>query len=199
MKLLLENWRKFLNESKLRVFDFDDTLATTTSKVKLTQADGSKRNLTPDEFATYELQPGESYDEETAFIEFADVRDGEEIRQIANILRNVVDAGTEGRKIAILPARSAEAQQPIANFLEEIGVDSSKVEIMTLSSTDPQDKKDWIKREIQAGADDIEFFDDSQDNVAAVESLKDDYPHIRLVSRLVKYGRRRIPKNETLI
>ncbi len=199
MKLLLENWRKFLNESKLRVFDFDDTLATTTSKVKLTQADGSKRNLTPDEFATYELQPGESYDEETAFIEFADVRDGEEIRQIANILRNVVDAGTEGRKIAILTARSAEAQQPIANFLEEIGVDSSKVEIMTLSSTDPQDKKDWIKREIQAGADDIEFFDDSQDNVAAVESLKDDYPHIRLVSRLVKYGRRRIPKNETLI
>ena len=199
MKLLLENWRKFLNESKLRVFDFDDTLATTTSKVKLTQADGSKRNLTPDEFATYELQPGESYDEETAFIEFADVRDGEEIRQIANILRNVVDAGTEGRKIAILTARAPTAQQPIANFLKEIGVDSSKVEIVTLSSTDPQDKKDWIKREIQAGADDIEFFDDSQDNVAAVESLKDDYPHIRLVSRLVKYGRRRIPKNETLI
>ena len=26
MKLLLENWRKYLKEAKLRVFDFDDTL-----------------------------------------------------------------------------------------------------------------------------------------------------------------------------
>ena len=33
MKLIMETWRKLLNEEKLRVFDFDDTLAITDSKI----------------------------------------------------------------------------------------------------------------------------------------------------------------------
>ena len=43
MKLLLENWREYLKENKLRVFDFDDTLVMTDSVVYLTQADGTER------------------------------------------------------------------------------------------------------------------------------------------------------------
>jgi len=192
MKLLFENWKKFLNESKLRVFDFDDTLVTTSSMVELTLADGSKRKLTSGEFAAYEPAEGEHYDEETAFVEFEDVHDAEEIKQIANILRGVVAAGTEGRKIAILTARSAAAQEPIADFLENIlaPLDSSVIEIVTLASADSEDKKNWVKSQIEAGANDVEFFDDSEKNVAAVGSLKEDFPDIRLRSRLARFGKR---------
>ena len=56
MKLLLENWRQYLKENKLRVFDFDDTLVMTDSVAYLTQADGTERELTPAEFATYKLK-----------------------------------------------------------------------------------------------------------------------------------------------
>lgn len=62
MKLLFENWRKFLNEEKLRVFDFDDTLAMTDSEIILVKSDGSKENLTPAEYAVYEPQQGDQFD-----------------------------------------------------------------------------------------------------------------------------------------
>ena len=74
MKLLFENWRGFLTESKLRVFDFDDTLAITDANVKLTLADGSEVEQSPAEFAVYELGPGESYGP-NAFVQFEDVSD----------------------------------------------------------------------------------------------------------------------------
>ena len=44
MKLLMENWRRYLTEfleapiTKLRVFDFDDTLAHNVAKVKVVNA-----------------------------------------------------------------------------------------------------------------------------------------------------------------
>jgi hypothetical protein len=47
VKLLFENWRKFLKEEKLRVFDFDDTLATTDSMIVLKKADGTVIEQTP--------------------------------------------------------------------------------------------------------------------------------------------------------
>ena len=57
MKLLFENWRKFINEEKLRVFDFDDTLAHTDAKVILQKPDGSTQILSPAEYAVYEPEP----------------------------------------------------------------------------------------------------------------------------------------------
>jgi len=187
MKLLFENWRKYLNESKLRVFDFDDTLATTDAYVILTLADGSPREQTSAEFATYELQPGESYGPE-AFVQFEYINDPQEIKQITNILRNVVAAGSEGRTVAILTARPPGAESAIAEFLEDIGVDPGSVQIVTLASADPEDKKEWIRNQIEQGANDVEFFDDSQKNVNAVATLENEYPHVRLRTRLITYG-----------
>ena len=46
-----KKWKNFLSESKLRVFDFDDTLVKTDATVKLTRPDGTKEELTPGEFS----------------------------------------------------------------------------------------------------------------------------------------------------
>jgi len=190
MKLLLENWRQYLKENKLRVFDFDDTLVMTDSVAYLTQADGAERELTPAEFATYELKDGESY-EEDAFREFGEVENPREVRQMMNVLRNVVNkelSEPEGRKIVILTARAHHARLPIVKYLESVGLDTSKIEVHTLQDADPESKSGWVESQIlQHGFDDIEFFDDSLENVRAVQSLKDKY-NVRLRSRQISYG-----------
>ena len=61
MKLLLERWNKFLNESKLAVFDFDDTLAVSDSKIILTKASGEIIEMTPAEYNVYTPEKGDSF------------------------------------------------------------------------------------------------------------------------------------------
>jgi len=62
MKLIIESWNKFLVEAKqmkLRVFDMDDTLLTTSSMVIVRDDSGNEiKKLTPAEYATYDEQPG---------------------------------------------------------------------------------------------------------------------------------------------
>ena len=50
MKLLLENWRKFITEveepiTTLRIFDFDETIAHTRSETRVKAPDGSSASL----------------------------------------------------------------------------------------------------------------------------------------------------------
>ena len=59
MKLLLENWRKFINEeyepiTTLRIFDFDETIAHTESETRVKAPDGTEATLRDqEEFETY--------------------------------------------------------------------------------------------------------------------------------------------------
>ena len=46
-------------EKKLRVFDLDDTLVKTNSKVHITKASGEELYLTPAKYAVYEKEPGD--------------------------------------------------------------------------------------------------------------------------------------------
>ena len=56
-----------------------------------------------------------------------------------------------------------------------MGYDPSKIEIITLGSSDPNDKSDWIDGQIKKGYRDIYFVDDSHKNIEAVNTLKDKY------------------------
>jgi len=182
MKLILESWRKYLNEEKLRVFDFDDTLAQTDSMIILHKAGGTTVEQTPGEWAVYAPQSGDEFD----FSQFkGELINPREIKGYTNVLRNVLGAGPSGRKTVILTARAPAAQGGIISFLEDIGIDSAALELVTLGSSDPQDKARWIEERIGEGYDDILFFDDSSKNVDAVAALKDKYPNIKLMARLV--------------
>ena len=66
---------------------------------------------------------------------------------------------------------------------------NADIEIVTLASSDPNDKKDWIDRQIQTfGFTDVRFFDDSSDNVAAVLELREKYPDIIIRAQNVAYA-----------
>jgi len=188
MKLLLENWRKYLNENKakpkLRVFDFDDTIAKSDSNIYITTDTGQQIVMTPTEYATHKVNPDYEYD----FSEFDEVINPREIKQITNIIRNALNAGTEGREIAILTARAPEAEKPIRDYLESIGLDTSMITFVLLGSSNPQDKADWVANRIENGAVDVLFFDDSGKNVKAVQALESMYPMVKIKARKVKYA-----------
>jgi phosphoserine phosphatase len=64
--MLLENWKHFINEAKLkklRVFDMDDTLLTTSSMIIIKDQNGKEiKKITPAEYTVYEPVEGETMD-----------------------------------------------------------------------------------------------------------------------------------------
>ena len=76
------------------------------------------------------------------------------------------------------------AYKPVRQFFKDIGYD---VYVVALSSSNPKDKSDWIEKQIKNGYDDVLFFDDSKKNIVAVKKLKNTYPDIKLITRLVNY------------
>ena len=179
----MENWRGFLAESKLRVFDFDDTIAKSDSNIHVTTDTGERITMTPAEYATHEINPNYEYD----YSEFSDVINPREVKQITRIIRNALGAGGD-REIAILTARSPAAEEAIKDYLEQIGMDTSRITFKLLGDSDPQAKADWIRGRIEDGATDVLFFDDSGKNVDAVQNLAGEYPDVRVKARHVKYA-----------
>ena len=172
-----------LLERKLRVFDFDDTIASTQSKIHTTFENGKKKSLTPAEYANYfpKRKKGDKFD----YSDFKKVVNPKEIPQITKVMKNMIKAAGE-RYVVVLTARGG-SYKPIRNFLKTLGL---KVKVITLGSGDPWDKRDWIGRQIEKNKfDDVEFFDDSSKNIKAIEMLKDKYPNIKLRTHHVKYSR----------
>jgi FMN phosphatase YigB (HAD superfamily) len=181
MKLLLETWKKYIIEAqlrKLRVFDMDDTLLTTSSMVIVKDKDGKEiKKITPAEYAVYEKQPDEVMD----YSEFRTLKDPTPIDTAMRSFKAIYSSGLgEHRKLAILTARGGSANPEIKSFLEELQLDPNKIEVITLGDSDPNKKKEWIESQIKAGYNDIAFFDDSGKNRKAVSQLQNEYPEINL-------------------
>lgn len=156
----------FLEEKKLRVFDFDDTLVKTDSYVYVTHKNGRKSKLTPGEYAVYKPRKGDKFD----YSDFEQVTDPTEIKGITQILRRMVKASGD-RGVYILTARSKA--KPIQNYIRDIGIRGVKV--VALGSSDPMDKANWIRDKVEnEDYDDVYFIDDSPKNTRAVKrTLKD--------------------------
>lgn len=170
----------FLKEDqskKLGVFDFDDTLVHVKAMIGITHADGSKEKLTPAEYAVYDPKPGDKFD----FKEFSSIiKNANPINKNINRLKDAIsDPNT---KTTILTARLLG--YPIKKYLRDnFGISPY---VVGLGSSNPQDKADWIEKQIKKGYNDIEFMDDSPKNIQAVNVLKTKYPNIKLHTELVK-------------
>jgi len=168
---------KLLLEKKLRVFDFDDTLVKSNSRIHVINK-GKKKTLTTGEYAIYKAKLGDEFD----FTDFSKVIEPKKIKSMFRVFKNIYKA-SGNRRITILTARAA--YKPVRQFFKDIGYD---VYVVALSSSNPKDKSDWIEKQIKNGYDDVLFFDDSKKNIVAVKKLKNTYPDIKLITRLVNYG-----------
>lgn len=180
MNLLKECIRVILCEEigprRLRVFDFDDTLVKTGSKVGVNnKVTGKHFLLTPGEFAVYVANPDEIFD----YSDFERLVDPQTIHWTGRILGNIyAKHGPAG--VVILTARGNPA--PIKQFLNDAGFPG--IEVQALGSADPQAKADWIDARIsQEGLHLVEFFDDSYKNIAAVKALQDKHPGVKVIVR----------------
>ena len=154
---------------KIRVFDFDDTLATTESNVIANRGDESI-TLTAEEFAEQGkslLDQGYKFD----FTEFDKVTKGKE-GPLLKIAKKIKDArGNED--LFVLTARAPQAQQAIYEFLKSQGVEFKKDNIIGLGSSTGAAKANWIVNQAAKGYNDFYFADDSIQNVQAVRDALD--------------------------
>ena len=165
-------------EKKLRVFDFDDTLVKSNSKVFLVR-NGKRKMMTPGEFAVYKQKPGDKFD----FSQFDKVIEPKQIKAMFKVFKNIYKA-SGSRRLTILTARAA--YRPVRQFLKDVGFDN--VYVVALGDSNPQKKADWIEGQIKKGYNDILFLDDSPKNVRVVKQLKRKYPKIKMDARVVDYG-----------
>lgn len=163
---------------KLRVFDFDDTLVSSKSRVIVNKPSGERLFLAPGEYAVYEKQPGDEMD----YSEFSQLINPREIKAMMKVFQIFYNAGGS-RRMTILTARGHE--EPLREFLNDAGF--TNVEIVALGDSNPQKKADWIESKILDGYNDVFFADDSPKNVAAVTALKAKYPNLKWEIRLAKY------------
>ena len=166
-----------LTEKKLRVFDFDDTLVKSNSKVYVMNK-GKRKTLTPGQFAIYKKKSGDEFD----FSDFDKVIEPKQIKSMFRVFNNIYKA-SGSRRLTILTARAA--YKPVRKFLKDVGFND--VYVVALGDSNPQKKADWIQSQIQKGYDDILFLDDSPKNVKVVKRLKQKYPNIKMDARVVKY------------
>ena len=185
MKLLLENWRKFITEveepiTTLRIFDFDETIAHTRSETRVTAPNGSSATLRDQkEFESY-MQAAAKKEGISTFdpvselqrvgyqidlSDFAIVKDPDEITVVTSIIKDF----PADSKTYIMTARRGQSLGPIMEYLDEIGIDSSNVRPI---ATQGESKGDVmvtmlgqkIMPDGKSNINRIEYYEDSQKN-----------------------------------
>ena len=171
---------QILNEGKvLRVFDWDDTLAKSTSFIYVNHKDGKQTKLDPAEYAVYKEKPGDEFD----FKDFnRKLNNPKVIKKNFKLLQRMLD--NPSKKVTILTARKLAF--PVRKFLkDEYGMD---VYVVALGSNNPKDKADWIEKHIKKGYNSIAFMDDAKKNIDAVDRLKSKYPNVQIKTKWVTEG-----------
>ena len=201
--------------TKLRIFDFDDTLAVTKEAVHVRdkRTDEIVKSMTSqaelDEYS--QLADEVTQDFYLDFDEFTAVSDPEEIEDITNILKNVVKAEERDpqRIIMILTARQQDAADDIEDFLTKIGIDTSNIDIIGVGdkSLKPGEQlSDLEKKARQVPAEErkvekirdilasnphvkeVLFFDDSTLNLAAVQKFSaSEHPDIKFTLKKITH------------
>ena len=152
---------------KIRVFDFDDTLATSENVVFYTMPDGKKGQLNAEEFAKKGLELAE----QGAVMDFTDfntVRDGG-TGPLADLARTIIEKrGSED--VFVLTARAPQAQQAIYDFLQGVGINIPLDNITGLGNSTGAAKAEWIVGKAAEGYNDFYFADDAIQNVQSVKA-----------------------------
>ena len=152
---------------KARVFDFDDTIARSKSKV-FAERDGKKVEMNAEKFA----KDGAKMIEEGWKMDFTDfnvVRDGKK-GPLFDLIKTMKEAPGD-RDIFILTARAPESQKAIYEFMKAMGVEIPLENITGLGRSEGKAKADWIVDKASEGYNDFYFADDAKSNVKAVRDV----------------------------
>ena len=149
---------------ELYIFDFDDTLAITDSRVKIImKASGDEILMTSREFAHYPFNPA------TMDVDFGDFMraEGSLIKSTIEIMQQAI---MDGADVHIVTARAVAP--PVRDFLEkEIGM--SPPVVATAGSAG---KAPWLTNKLQNGDyDRVVVFEDCEKNIRSLKQTVEDF------------------------
>ena len=178
MKLLLENWRKFIlfenieTASRLSIFDFDETIAFTEGHVNVIDKETGEEFQTTSQEHYDELQDSDRY--EFDFSPLDDVHNATENPNITSILRNrLQDSKTQ---VIVLTARAAVSVDDIHRTMQMFDnpIETSNIIIIGVEGGN---KGEYLRDTILSKYDnirEIEFYDDSENNISDMSIVKDE-------------------------
>jgi FMN phosphatase YigB (HAD superfamily) len=191
--------------SKLVIFDIDDTLVHTQTKVHVVKDGQIVKSLNSHEFTHYKLQDGEQFD-------FGAFRDAKEFfdnaKPIIPMLNQLKQDIATGNKVVMVTARADfDDRELFLDTFRKYGVDMNKVHVyragnMTGKIQTEEKKKIIIRDLLNKGRyNKAIMYDDAEPNLQSFVELKKEYPktkfyawHVSLEGEASEYDR----TNETL-
>jgi len=166
--------------SKLVIFDIDDTLVHTQTKVRVIKDGKVVRSLNSHEFTHYKLKPGEEFD-------FGAFRDAKEFfdnaKPIIPMMNQLKRDIATGNKVVMVTARSDfDDKELFLNTFRKYGVDMNKVHVYRAGNIKDnikidEKKKIIIRKLLDSGNySKAIMYDDSIPNLDSFVTLKKEYP-----------------------
>jgi GNAT superfamily N-acetyltransferase len=170
-----------LGSGKLVIFDIDDTLVNTDTRVNVVQDGRVIKQLNSHDFTHYKLGPGETFD----FGEFKDAREFyTKARPIPGMIKQLKHDIATGNRVIMLTARSDFNDRDVfLDTFRRFGIDMDKVHVyragnLTIKAATEEKKKIILKHLLgKEHFDKLIMYDDSVPNLNAFLSLKQDYPY----------------------
>ena len=172
-----------LGNEKLVIFDIDDTLVNTDTRVNVVRNGKIIKQLNSHDFTHYRLQPGEEFD----FGAFKDAREFfTKARPIPGMIKQLKQDIATGNRVIMLTARSDFNDRDIfLDTFRRFGIDMDRVHVYRAGNlaikAATEEKKKIILRHLlgKEHFDKLIMYDDSVPNLNAFLSLKQEYPWSR--------------------
>jgi len=178
----------YMNNKDITIFDVDDTLVVTKSKIKVhNPKTGFSTELTPQEFNTFQRRPNDKMD----FSDFQNpniLKGGMIIEWVFNILKRTI---AKGKPVGIITAR--DSADLIYDFLSHHGIKINPDYIFAINDpnlgftgSNAQKKKEAFMKFVQMGFRNFKFFDDDKENVNIAKKLARENKDIKMDATLIK-------------
>jgi hypothetical protein len=174
---------KEFQPNKLVIFDIDDTLVHTQTKVHVVRDGEVTKELNSHEFTLYKLQPGEKFDFENFRNAQEFFNNSKPIIPMMNQLKN--DIAT-GNKVVMVTARADfDDRELFLDTFRKYGVDMSRVHVyragnMTGKMQTEEKKKIIIRKLLDKGNyTKAIMYDDAVPNLESFVELKDEYANTK--------------------
>ena len=172
-----------LGSGKLVIFDIDDTLVNTDTRVNVVRDGQVIKQLNSHDFTHYKLAPGESFD----FGAFKDAREFfTKAKPIPGMIRQLKQDIATGNRVIMLTARSDFNDRDVfLDTFRRFGIDMDQVHVyragnMAIKAATEEKKKIILRHLLgKEHFDKLIMYDDSVPNLNAFLSLKQDYPYSR--------------------
>ena len=170
-----------LGSGKLVIFDIDDTLVNTDTRVNVVKDGKIIKQLNSHDFTHYKLGPGETFD----FGAFKDAREFfTKARPIPGMIRQLKQDIATGNRVIMLTARSDFNDRDVfLDTFRRFGIDMDQVHVyragnLAIKAATEEKKKIILKHLLgKEHFDKLIMYDDSVPNLNAFLSLKQDYPY----------------------